>query len=286
MNQSESRTNKREIKSRKTNEPTFEPTYKRKEATFLLEEEQDDLTDLDPTDSSFGQLLSCMEQNIGNESGKLNDPEEDLIKSLQNIGNPGPKSQKAIDKMPENERKRSNDATTKEYEGMKSKGVMDFVRMSDIPKNAKIYICIDNWVTKYVLGVYQKTKCRICFGGHHYVKTFTDCFAPTINFCTVLIMLCLSAMFGWYIGSLDYAQAYLNADIDEECFLRAPEFLREYDSDGAEFVWRLKKVIYGHPKGSRLSLGRMPASKTKSTRFHAISYRPMCLRKVGEMESG
>ena len=35
-------------------------------------------------------------------------------------------------------------------------------------------------------------------------------------------------------------------------FLRAPEFLREYDVDGVEFVWRLKKVIYGHPKGSRL----------------------------------
>ncbi len=59
-------------------------------------------------------------------------------------------------------------------------------------------------------------------------------------------------MFGWYIGSLDYAQAYLNADIDEECFLRAPEFLREYDSDGTEFIWRLKKVIYGHPKWSTL----------------------------------
>jgi hypothetical protein len=51
---------------------------------------------------------------------------------------------------------------------------------------------------------------------------------------------------------LDYAQAYLNADIDEECFLRAPEFLREYDTDEIEFIWRLKKVIYGHPKGSRL----------------------------------
>ena len=59
-------------------------------------------------------------------------------------------------------------------------------------------------------------------------------------------------MFGWFIGSLDYSQAYLNADIDEECYLRAPEFLREYDVDGTEFIWKLKKVIYGHPKGSRL----------------------------------
>jgi hypothetical protein len=59
-------------------------------------------------------------------------------------------------------------------------------------------------------------------------------------------------MFGWHLGSLDYSQAYLNADIDEDCFLRAPEFLREYDKDGIEFIWKLKKVIYGHPKGSRL----------------------------------
>jgi hypothetical protein len=65
-------------------------------------------------------------------------------------------------------------------------------------------------------------------------------------------MLCLAAMFGWHLGSLDYSQAYLNAEIDEECYLRAPEFLREYDKDGIELIWKLKKVIYGHPKGSRL----------------------------------
>jgi hypothetical protein len=193
-----------------------------------------------------------MEQSIGKESGKLKDPEEDLLKYLQDIGKPDPKSQKAIDKLPEHVRKRYNDATSKEYEGMKAKKVMEFVRMTDIPNDAKIYICIVNWVTKFVLGVYQKTKCRICFGGHHYVKTFTDCFAPTVNFCSVLIMLCLSAMFGWHLGSLDYSQAYLNADLDEDCFLRAPEFLREYDKDGIEFIWKLRKVIYGHPKGSRL----------------------------------
>jgi hypothetical protein len=250
--QSETRKSKRKIESRKTFQPNFEPTYKRNEATLFFEEEEDDLSDLSTIDNNFDQLLSCLEQNLGKESGKLKDQNEELIKSAQDIGNADPKSQKAIDKMPEQIRKRYNDATKREYEGMKSKGVMEFIRISDIPKNAKIYICIVNWVTKYVLGVYQKTKCRICFGGHHYVKTFTDCFAPTVNFCTVLIMLCLSAMFGWYIGSLDYAQAYLNADLDEECFLRAPEFLREYDSDGTELIWRLNKVIYGHPKGSRL----------------------------------
>jgi transposase InsO family protein len=248
----QSSSSKRKTLPPKKFEPTFEPTYKRNDTTLMIENEEDDLTNLNPVDQTFDQLLSCLEQNVKRESGRLNDPEEELMKNLQDIGRPDPKSQKEINKMPAQTRKRYNDATTREYEGMKSKKVMEFVRITDIPKNAKIYICIVNWVTKYVLGQYQKTKCRICFGGHHYVKTFTDCFAPTVSFCSVLIMLCLSAMFGWHIGSLDYAQAYLNANIDEECFLRAPEFIREFDTDGTEFVWRLKKVIYGHPKGSRL----------------------------------
>ena len=194
-----------------------------------------------------------MEQNLKTEAGKLNNKEEEeTYQKLLDLNSPDPKSQAAIDKMPELKKKRYNDATLKEFEGMKNKGVMEYIRITDLPQGSKIYICIVNWVTKFVLGIYSKTKCRICFGGHHYIKTFADCFAPTVNFCSVLIMLCLAAMFGWYLGSLDYSQAYLNADIDELCFLRAPEFLREYDTDGTEFIWKLKKVIYGHPKGSRL----------------------------------
>jgi hypothetical protein len=150
----QSNSSKRKTSSREKYEPNFEPTYKRKDPTFMIENEEDDLTDMNPVDQSFGQLLSCLEQNIGKESGKLDNQQEDLIKSLQSIGNPDPKSQKTIDRMPEHERKRYNDATTKEYEGMKAKDVMEFVRMTDIPKNTKIYICIVNWVTKYVLGVY------------------------------------------------------------------------------------------------------------------------------------
>jgi hypothetical protein len=130
---------KRKTKPPERLEPNFEPTQKRRETTFFLEDEDDDLTDLEPTVRTYDQLLSCMEQQIKNESGNLKDPEEDLIqKSLHDIGNTDPKSQKAIDKMPEQIRKRYNDATKKEYEGMKSKGVMDFVRISDLPKNAKI----------------------------------------------------------------------------------------------------------------------------------------------------
>jgi hypothetical protein len=55
-----------------------------------------------------------------------------------------------------------------------------------------------------------------------YDKTYSDTFAPTVNFCTVLVIICLSAMFGWTMGSIDYSQAYLNANIDDFCVMRAP----------------------------------------------------------------
>jgi hypothetical protein len=242
---------RREPKPRDKFEPNFEPTYKRAKSILTIQSDEDD-SNLDPEMVECEQLMSCMEQALIHENELKSSDEQEIYNSLLDLSSPDPKSQSAIDKMPEEKRKRYNDATIKEFEGMKKKKVMEYIRITDLPAGSKIYICVVNWVTKFVLGTYSKTKCRICFGGHHYVKTFTDCFAPTVNFCSVLTMLCLAAMFGWFIGSLDYSQAYLNADIDEECFLRAPDFLKEYDTDGTEFIWKLKKVIYGHPKGSRL----------------------------------
>ncbi len=229
--------------------PNFDPTYTRNHPTLSALE----MKNTDPVLPDFDQLMSCMEQNVKTEKGQTNSKEQDEIyNNLLDLSSPDPKSQAAIDKMPEAKKKRYNDATTKEFDGMKKKNVMKNIRMTDIQAGSKLYICVVNWVTQFVLGTYSKTKCRICFGDHHYVESFTDCFAPTVKFCSILIMLCLAAMFGWFIGRLEYSQAYLNANIDEECYLRAPEFLREYDLDGIEFVWKLNKVIYGHPKGSRL----------------------------------
>jgi hypothetical protein len=59
-------------------------------------------------------------------------------------------------------------------------------------------------------------------------------------------------MFSWHLGSIDYSQAYLNADLDEICIMQAPVSVREYNENNKELFWLLKKAIYGHPKSSRL----------------------------------
>jgi hypothetical protein len=197
-------------------------------------------------------LMSCMEASIDEETVLLKELElltacatsdgyEDLLMPTIindhgiNLDIPDPKSQSEIDRMDPNDAIRFNDATLSEVKGMKSKNVFVNTTMEDLPLGTKVYESVVNWTSKTNLGVYVKTKCRICFGGHRYDKSYSDTFAPTVNFCTVLVIICLSAMFGWAMGSLDYSQAYLNADIDEICVMRAPISVREYSPNGKEF---------------------------------------------------
>ena len=214
-------------------------------------------------------LLDCMEAQVDDETKLMKELELMIACSLHeeqnelltpavtndmeiNLAIPDPKSQNEIDRMDPKDALRFNNATISEVNGMKQKNVFVNATLDDLPPGTTIYQSVVNWTSKTNLGVYVKTKCRICFGGHRYDKSYTDTFAPTVNFCTVLVIICLSAMFGWFMGSLDYSQAYLNANIDEICVMRAPISVREYNQRGKEYFWLLKKAIYGHPKASRL----------------------------------
>ena len=213
-------------------------------------------------------LLNCMEAPIDEDTKlmkelelltacAISDESNVMLPFMENdedvnLSIPDPKTQHDIDKMNPKDAKRFNDATTTEVNGMKGKQVFVNATLDDLPPGIKVYQSIVNWTSKTNLGVYVKTKCRVCFGGHMYDKSYSDTFAPTVNFCTVLVIICLSAMFGWTMGSIDYSQAYLNAEIDEICVMRAPISVREYSPLGKEYYWLLKKAIYGHPKASRL----------------------------------
>jgi hypothetical protein len=85
------------------------------ERTMLIEDEEDELTNLNPTENAYDQLLTCMEQGTKAESGKLKDSNEDLMhQAMNDIGGPDPKSQKAIDRLPEKNRQRYNEASMME----------------------------------------------------------------------------------------------------------------------------------------------------------------------------
>jgi hypothetical protein len=201
-------------------------------------------------------LMSCLESKIPADLCLLSTQRTSALHEnfSGNIDGHDPKSQKEIDLLPPEEAKRYNDTTLAEFNGMKKKQVMELTPQYLLPKNTKIYPSVVNWTTKRVSGVYSKTKCRtICFGGHRYDKTYADCFAPTVNFTSVLMTLALElCSVGPSAALIIHKPTLTPISTNSVLCMRVPEFLREYDHNGDELFWRLKKVIYGHPKGSRL----------------------------------
>jgi hypothetical protein len=158
-------------------------------------------------------LLDCMEAQLDEDTKLMkemelltactliDEPNEIVTPAITtdngiNLSIPDPKSQAEIDRMDPKDALRFNNATIAEMNGMKDKNVFVYSTIDELPPGTIIYQSVVNWTSKMNLGVYVKTKCRICFGGHRYDKSYTDTFAPTVNFCTVLVIICLSAMFG------------------------------------------------------------------------------------------
>jgi hypothetical protein len=71
-----------------------------------------------------------------------------------------------------------------------------------------------------------------------------DCeanFAPTATFVLMRIILSLSRKFNWPVFSFDFVAAYLNAPIDEEVWVEAPNGLEVQKGE----AMRLHKALYG-----------------------------------------
>jgi hypothetical protein len=133
------------------------------------------------------------------------------------------------------EARRYKDATLAELNGLKRKCITTLPR-SAMPKDEKLYNASVMW-----------TKCRSCFAGHTFDKDHADCYAPVAKFIYVLIILCLSAMYGWCLTGLDFEMAYLNADLDVPCYgyMRALTCVKECDEDGNELHWKCTSCMHG-----------------------------------------
>jgi transposase InsO family protein len=142
-------------------------------------------------------LLDCMEAQVDDETKLMKElelltactlneePNEMLTPAVTNdmginLAIPDPKSQHEIDRMDPKDALRFNNATISEVNGMKGKNVFVNATLDDLlPQGTIIYQSVVNWTSKTNLGVYVKTKCRICFGGHRNDKSYTDTFAPS-----------------------------------------------------------------------------------------------------------
>ena len=143
-------------------------------------------------------------------------------------------------------------AIKKELDGLDANGTWEDVDERSLPRGAKIL------GTKMVLTLKtsaldnsQTMKARLVVQGFRQRPgvDHDDTWSPTVNPTSIRVLLALANELDWDVSSLDVKQAFLQAGIDRELYIRLPPDLQR---EGRSTVARLRKSLYGLKQGAHL----------------------------------
>ena len=105
-------------------------------------------------------------------------------------------------------------------------------------------------------GTIDRYKARLVAKGYSQAPgiDYDEVFAPTTRLASLRAILAQAAMNGDHIESIDVANAYLNGEIEDEfeVYMTQPEGFEVTNPNGAKWVARLKKGLYGLKQSGRL----------------------------------
>jgi hypothetical protein len=154
-----------------------------------------------------------------------------------------------------------------EIKGLCDAGVFEFKNMSELPSHARLLNAIWSYRRKRRPdGVLLKHKSRICADGsqQQYGVDYWETYAPVIHWSTVRMVLVLSALLSLKSRQVDYTQAFPQAPLEDDVFMRIPQGWyydptskqllpksndpRSFDKE--HFI-RLKRNLYGVKQAAR-----------------------------------
>ena len=138
--------------------------------------------------------------------------------------------------------KRAADAEIKSLEDKKTFQLVDY------PENGQVLPL--KWVFTYKLdhaGYLLRHKARICVRGDLQHHTGDEVYAATGAFRSFRILMALVCAYGLLCHQIDFKNAFINADIDEDIYTTCPP---GYGRPGK--VWKLLKALYGLRKSPKL----------------------------------
>jgi hypothetical protein len=113
-----------------------------------------------------------------------------------------------------------------EIQGLCDADVFDFKDMSELPSGARLLNAIWSYHRKRRPdGVLLKHKSRICVDGSQqkYGVDYWETYAPVVHWSTVRMVLVLSALLKLKSRQVDYTQAFPQAPLDDDVFMRIPQ---------------------------------------------------------------
>jgi len=143
------------------------------------------------------------------------------------------------------------EATDKELSTLDKKNlaiVVTWPRHKRVIKSRLIYKIKynkDRSINKY------KARFVACGYDQEYGVDYFETYAPVAQLTSIRLMLALILNMVLTPFHLDVEAAFINADLTEEIYVQMPEGKKQYDPDGNELCWLLKKSLYGLKQAPR-----------------------------------
>jgi hypothetical protein len=115
-----------------------------------------------------------------------------------------------------------------EIAGLHDAGVFQYLPVGDIPYDRRKKLLNAIWSYRRKRrpdGTLVKHKCRICADGsqQRYGIDYWDTYSPVVQWSTVRLIMILAAVLGLSSRQVDYTQAFPQAPLDDDVYMRIPD---------------------------------------------------------------
>ena len=146
-------------------------------------------------------------------------------------------------------------AITKELDGLLKLVVWEDMLLSKLPPGANLMFCHFVFTVKRLRnGSIEKFKARLVANGNtqKFGVDFDQVFSTVVRSSTIRLMLIVAAQRDYNLTTVDIRQAYLQAELDEDLYMRMPQGLPNKDGKGRPLVCKLKRSLYGLKQAGRI----------------------------------
>ena len=146
------------------------------------------------------------------------------------------------------------EAIAKELKGLMDLKTWDTVRVDELPPDANLMNCHMVFTVKRKSdGTVEKFKCRLVADGNtqRHGVDFDQVFSTVVKISTIRIVLAIAAALDYNCTSTDIRQAYLQATLDQDLYMRMPPGLPSKDVQGRPLCVKLNRSLYGLKQAGR-----------------------------------
>lgn len=146
------------------------------------------------------------------------------------------------------------EAITKEISGLVALKTWSVVLLSSVPAGANVmgsHFVFD--VKRNQLGEIEKFKARLVADGNTqlYGVDFDRIFSTVVKMSTIRLVLAIAALKDYNLSSIDIRQAYLQAELKEDLYMRVPPGHPRFDGTGRPLALKLNRSLYGLKQAGR-----------------------------------